>query len=477
MSNLAAQVTALPSSFRDPSGYVFRQDGTIYRRVTALGMPDYRLLMDSGLYSDLSSVGLLIPHEEVDSVDNLARAGSDSSDAPPLTLRPQQLEFVSYPYEWCFSQLKDAALTTLAIQKAAIAKDMWLKDASAYNIQFHQGQPVFIDTLSLEAFRDGSPWPAYKQFCQHFLAPLALMALVDIDLSQLLRVHLDGVPLPLASKLLPASSKLKPGLLVHIHLHAAAQRRFSEGQTAEAKAAQPRMTKHGLLGIIDGLEGAIHGLNYQPKGTVWGDYYANTNYTSAAMQQKLQLVGELFHSITPTPVSVWDLGANNGEFSRIASRDGIPTVAWDIDPAAVEQNYRMARDAKETSMLPLVQDLTNPSPGLGWAGQERESVAERGPVDAIFALALIHHLAITNNVPLPEIARYFATLCAGHLLIEWVPDTDSQVQRLLNQHDGPVYGYTQEGFESAFTEFFEIATKCTIPGTERTLYLLKKSAG
>ena len=243
---------------------------------------------------------------------------------------------------------------------------MWLKDASAYNLQFHQGKPVFIDTLSLEPTREGAPWPAYKQFCQHFLAPLALMALVDIDLGHLLRVYLDGVPLPLASALLPGSTKLKPGLLTHIHLHAAAQRHFADGQSAKQSEPAPnqKMTRNALLGIIDSLEGTVNGLRWQPRGTVWGDYYANTNYSAQSLSQKGQIVAELLAAIEPRPATVWDLGANNGEFSRIATRAGISTVAWDIDPAAVEQNYRQCRETGETLLLPLLQDLTNPRPSL-----------------------------------------------------------------------------------------------------------------
>lgn len=209
MSRSDAGGVAVHASFRDPSGYVFRKGDTVYRHVNSRGIPAYRNLMDSGLYDDLVSAELLIPHQEVE-IEPFGGMSGTGGAGMRLTLRPEQIGFISYPYEWCFSLLKDAALTTLAVQQRAISKGMWLKDASAYNIQFHQGRPVFIDTLSLAPLREGAPWPAYKQFCQHFLAPLALMANVASDLGQLLRVHIDGIPLPLASTLLPASTNFRP---------------------------------------------------------------------------------------------------------------------------------------------------------------------------------------------------------------------------------------------------------------------------
>ena len=187
-------------SFRDPSGFVYERDGVLYRRVHRSYAAHYDRLMDSGLYAALVGDGLLVPHEEVG-----PRGGEQD---PYATLRPERVAFVSYPYEWCFSQLKDAALTTLRIQERALGFDMTLKDASAYNIQFHRGRPVLIDTLSFECYEEGVPWVGYRQLCQHFLAPLALMAHRDVRLGGLLRLHLDGIPLDLASTLLPARTRL-----------------------------------------------------------------------------------------------------------------------------------------------------------------------------------------------------------------------------------------------------------------------------
>jgi hypothetical protein len=403
---------------------------------------------------------LLIPHVEVD------QPPADSKLAFKV-IQPERVPFISYPYEWSFSQLKDAALATLSIQKRALKLDMSLKDASAYNIQFVRGKPTLIDTLSFELYKEGEPWVAYKQFCQHFLAPLALMAYRDVRLSQLLRVYIDGVPLNLASELLPAKTKFNFGLLTHIHIHAGAQKRYSDKAVTPRKGA---MSKQALTGLIESLEATVKKLEWKPAGTEWGDYYDNTNYTDSAFEHKKQLVKEW--SEEKKPALVWDLGGNTGVFSREAALSGAFTVSFDIDPAAVEQNYRTVKAQKEQNILPLVLDLTNPSPALGWDNAERDSFGARGPADMILALAVIHHLAISNNVPLPQLADFFAAHCKW-LVIEFVPKSDSQVKRLLASREDIFPNYTREGFEAAFSERFEIHKCEAVRDSERALYLLE----
>ena len=452
------------ASFRDPSGFLFTRDGILYRQVNRNYQAAYDRLMDSGLYEELTRTGRLIPHEEVE----IAPA---ETDAAYKILYPEPLAFISYPYEWSFSQLKDAALATLVIQKRVFEKGMVLKDSSAYNIQFHKGRPVLIDTLSFDIYQEGDPWVAYRQFCQHFLAPLALMSLNDIRLSQLLRVYIDGVPLDLASELLPGRTRLNFGLLSHIHLHASAQRRYADKALDPAVSAR-KMSRISFLGLIDGLKSAVEKLKWEPGGTEWSDYYDATagHYSSAAQEHKLAAVSAFLEKIQPK--TVWDLGANTGLFSRQASDQDIFTVAWDIDPGAVEQNYRQIKAAKEQHLLPLVLDLTNPSPGIGWAGRERMSLLERGPAEAVLALALIHHLAIGNNVPLARLANFFRE-AGKNLIIEFVPKEDSQVQLLLASREDIFPDYTVEAFETAFTRHFEILETVDIQDTPRRLYLME----
>lgn len=454
------------ASFRDPSGFLFSRGGILYRQVNRAGADDYARFMESGLYEKLVKANLLVPHVEVD------EKPADEAIAFKV-IRPERVAFISYPYEWSFSELKDAALATLSIQRRSLKAGMSLKDASAYNIQFVNGKPTLIDTLSFEIYKEGKPWDAYRQFCQHFLAPLALMSLVDIRLGQLLRVYIDGVPLDLASRLLPFSTRLSFGLLTHIHIHASAQTKYADSasQRVGESTSQRGMSKNGFIGLIDSLEATIKKLTWKPAGTEWGNYYEITNYSDAGFAHKKEIISGWLTKIAPK--SVWDLGANNGEFSRLASDAGISAVAWDIDPSAVEQNYLRLKSEKEQNLLPLLLDLTNPSPALGWDNAERDSLAQRGPADAVFALALIHHLAISNNVPLSRLADFFAGL-SRWLIIEWVPKSDSQVEKLLRTRKDIFETYTREGFESAFGTRFHIREAVNVRESERTMVLLEK---
>jgi len=451
---------SIPGSFRDPSGFVFCQQDSVYRQVNRVYRDNYDYLMGSGLYEALVKAALLVPHQEV------GVAYAKTSDAYKV-LKPNLIPFISYPYEWCFSQLKDAALTTLRIQKIALDFGMTLKDSSAYNIQFSKGKPILIDLLSFEKYREGQLWVPYRQFCQHFLALLALMSYKDIRLSQLLRTYLDGIPLDLASMLLPFRTRFRFSLLSHIHLHAKSQKHFANNPP---KKRQYRVSRISLLGLIDDLESATKKLCWQPMGTEWADYYDETNYSSIAMTHKREIVAEFLNRINPE--FVWDLGANTGSFSRISADKGIETISLDIDPAAVERNYLECKQKGETNLLPLWIDLTNPSPGIGWANQERTPLFERGPADTVLALALIHHLAISNNLPFSKIAEFLHRICKS-LIIEFVPKSDSQVQRLLFTREDIFPDYTQPAFEKIFVEYFAIICCEKIRNTERTLFLMQ----
>ncbi|HDQ35109.1 MAG TPA: SAM-dependent methyltransferase, partial [Chloroflexi bacterium] len=324
--------SAVGGSFRDPSGFVFVVEGQVYRQINQVYREDYDRLMTSGLYAALTRDGLLIPHTEADPA--LAQG-----ERAYKVLQPERLPFISYPYEWAFDQLRDAALLTLRIQRAALEHGMSLKDASAYNVQFVGCRPALMDTLSFEAYREGEPWVAYRQFCQHFLAPLALMAYRDVRLSSLLRVHIDGVPLDLASRLLPLSTRFRTPLLLHIHLHAKAQRRYADSDVGGAALARGRqVSRISLLGLLDSLESGLRKLRWRENETAWADYYAHTNYSTAALDAKAAQVARFLEEAGPQRVC--DLGANTGRFSRLASARGAFTVAADVDPGAVNLAYR-----------------------------------------------------------------------------------------------------------------------------------------
>jgi ribosomal protein L11 methylase PrmA len=451
------------ASFRDPSGFLFYHSGELYRQVNQAYQTNYDHLMQSGLYDRLMDQGLMVPHTEVEDVS------PPNPEIAYRILHPERVDFISYPYEWCFTQLRGAALTTLRLVRAGLDHGMILKDASAYNLQFHQGRWRLIDTLSFEVYREGEPWVAYKQFCQHFLAPLALMAYRDVRLHRMSRLFIDGIPLDLAADLLPFRTKLRFGLLTHIHLHARSQKRYAD-KAVKRDQIQGKVSQKALVGLLDSLRTTVKGLSVRTDTTEWARYYEETNYSDTAFEEKKKTVSGFIERISPK--EVWDLGANTGAFSRLASDRGIYTVAFDVDPGAVAQNYIQVRQNREINLLPLVMDLTNPSPGLGWAHEERQSFVSRGPAGMVLALALVHHLAISNNVPLPKLADFFHAV-GSTLVIEFVPKSDSQVQRLLRTREDIFDRYTVDGFESAFESKFEILEKSQVAGSERILYLMK----
>lgn len=461
---MRADSTGVSSSFRDPSGFLFMRDGVLLRQINRSYQEDYDHLKKSGLYRKLVEEKLLIPFREVS-------LGLAETPAAYKVIRPEPVPFISYPYEWSFSQLKDAATSTLRVEKIALDYGMTLKDASAYNIQFVDGNPVLIDTLSFEIHKE-KPWVAYRQFCQHFLAPLALASYTDVRLTQLMRIYIDGVPLDLAINLLPRRAFLKPNLLAHLYLHAKSQQFFAGRGPVRNAERELRFRKDQLRSLIGGLAAAVRDLKWEPKGTEWADYYEKTNYSSRAFKQKAIVVEKFIKEAKPK--TVWDLGANTGTFSRISSNRGIPAISFDIDPAAVEINYRQVRDKGESKILPLVMDLTNPSGGIGWANQERRSLIDRGPADTVMALALIHHLAISNNLPFGMIAKFMAEICREFLIIEFVPKEDSQVQRLLSTREDIFDHYTQSDFEREFGKMFTVMGKDPVKGSKRTVYLFKR---
>jgi len=452
---------ASPASFRDPRGFVFTRDGILYRQISHGHAPDYDRLISSGLYQELIDAGSLIAHQEVASELAL------SSDAYKV-IRPERVPFVSYPYEWGFAQLRDAALLTLAVQSAAMTRDMTLRDATAFNVTFHHGRPVMLDTTSLGILEEGQPWVAYRQFCQHFVAPLALMTYRDVRLGQLGRVYLDGIPLDLTRDLLPSRTRTKAGLTMHVRMHAGSQERHEDdARQTERKA----FSRRSFDGLIDSLRRTVESMS-EPKGkSTWRRYYDETDhYSDAASAKKEELVERWIAETDPS--IVWDLGANTGRFSRIATAKGIDTVAIDSDPFCIDQAYEDARRAGDEHLTPIVSDLTNPSPGLGWENRERSSLDERGPADLALALAVIHHLAIANNVPLPLIVDQLAR-SGRAVIVEFVPKTDPKVQRLLRDREDIFGDYSEAAFEESAEERFAISRREAVADSGRTLYLLE----
>lgn len=452
------------SSFRDPSGFIFRQDGHLYRQVNLAYKDDYDHLMGSGLYKKLTNAGMMIPHSETEAVALQNNAGYK-------IIAPQEVPFISYPYEWSFSQLKDAALLTLEIQQQAMKDGMTLKDASAYNVQFVKGRPMLIDTLSFTRYVADQPWVAYRQFCQHFLCPLALMGYREVRLNKLMQTFIDGIPLELASRLLPKMMLKNTGIWLHIHMHAYSQQNLS-GSMQASRIRQAKVKKEALEALCDSLRHTVDRIRWNPGKTYWADYYKHTNYQHAGFEFKKNFIRDAAHIVKPRVV--WDLGANTGIFSRQCAdlTEGL-VVSSDYDAGAVEINYLENRKANIRNILPLVVDLNNPSPDIGWENRERISFIERGPADLVLALALVHHLAISNNLPLARIASFLARV-GKNLVIEFISKDDSQVQKLLATRDDIFTDYSLENFVDAFSTDFVQVKREQIPDSMRELFLFSR---
>ena len=447
------------ASFRDPSGFVFTNNKVVYRQVNLECKDEFDGLMKSGLYKSLTKKGWLIEHRAA------AKSLALSGDVYKV-IKPAKIPFVSYPYEWSFSQLKSAAVLTLKIQLEALRFGMGLKDASAYNVQFVGAKPVFIDTLSFENYEPGKPWVAYRQFCKHFLGPLALMSQVDLQLSKLLVTNLDGVDLGLVSKLLPKKTWLRFGLVSHVHMNAKSQSTFSD---KTGSVGLKKLDKSKLVNLVKHLLSVVESMEFEDKTTEWSDYYDNTNYSKRAFQAKKKLVLRFMKQAKPK--KVLELGANTGEFSKLAEELGAYTLSTDFDVMAVERQVRNLKKGSNKT-LPLVVDVLNPSPAIGWGSVERKSFVERANADVVTALALVHHLGISGNVGFEKMAEGFSEL-GKYLIVEFVGREDSQVAKLLSHRDDDVEAYSEASFESGFKTRYKVLHKRKIAGTKRTLYLMK----
>ena len=453
--------SALHSSFRDPDGYVFSYNGEIFRCVIPSYELAYKQLMSSGLYTHLTDTGALVSHEEV----SLSSSHPLFSEGKRI-LRPMQLPFINYPYEWSFGQLQEAAILTLDVLAASLEHGMILKDASAFNVSWHEGKAIFFDTLSFSLYEDGSPWAGYRQFCSHFLAPLALMSYIDLRMQKLFLTNIDGIPLDLTTKLLPWITRFKPSLSIHLHMHSYLQKK----KAATRDKLQVSLKKKSLYNLIESLRDCVTDLKFPKVRTEWGDYYSNTNYTVEQARNKKSVIMAWLEKVRPSRVA--DLGSNDGTYSILAARSSELVVAMDVDPVAVQANYVMCKDQKQTHVTPLVNDLTAPSPAIGWHCRERSSIFERLRPDLGMALALVHHLSISNNVPFSNIFSMFADM-APTWIIEFVDKKDTQVQRLLTNRPDIFHEYTQSMFEEQAKVQFSIEQRHHIEGTQRTLYLLK----
>ncbi len=450
----------ISSSYRDPSGFVFRSSEGFFRQINFSYQETFEQFIRSGLYKELSEAKLLVMHSEV--INN-------SSSTAYKIIQPEEIPFISYPYEWSFSQLKDAALLTLEIQRRALEKGFTLKDASAFNVQFLHGKPVFIDTLSFDLHQEGSPWAAYRQFCEHFLMPLALASYTDLHSLLMQRNFLDGIPLSLGVTLLPLKARMKFGLMTHLFIHSSFQKKYES--SVVSKKIKRKITLFQTRALIDSLMSVIKKLSVPSKLTTWGEYYQDTNYSKKAMQQKKDIIAGMIQKVNP--ITVLDLGANTGVFSELAAGQANSVISVDFDPLCIERNYLRLKESGTQNILPLTIDLTNPTPALGWELRERTSFTERFSGELTLALALVHHLAIGRNLPFDYIARFTAEL-SKNLIIEFVPKSDSQVQKLLANREDIFPEYNEDGFLKCFQKYYTVIERSPVSDSQRVLFLMQR---
>jgi SAM-dependent methyltransferase len=458
-----------PGSFRDPESRVFYADERVYRALSADGLKDFEALEQSGLLGDDRIVA-------TERAQNGAALRGLLVHEPAGVLQHERIPFVSYPYEWTFSMLKDAALVQLDLLLAALDKDLVLKDSTPYNVQFHGARPVFVDVGSFERLREGEPWIGYRQFCMLYLYPLMLQALKGVDFHPWLRGSIDGITPAQMRGVLSFRDRFRKGVFTNVFLHAKLEQRYADrGGEVKQEVKRAGFKKELLVANVRKMRKVVGRLEWSPPEGVWTAYGERNSYTDDDARRKDDFVREVATSRSWD--LVWDIGCNNGRYSRIAAEGAGTVVAVDADQGPVELLYRDLRTEGNEQILPLTMNLADPSPGLGWRGLERRPLAERGRPDLVLALALVHHVAISANVPVKEFVDWLASLGSA-LVIEFPTREDPMVQKLLApKRDGLHPDYELEYFERVLGEAFEVERSERLESGTRVLYFARPKRG
>lgn len=476
-----------PGSFRDPSGYVFTDGQRVLRALGEKGRAEYEAARACGLIDAACERGLLIASRQV-TLDGLADALRGArGEVPVQVIEHPRIPLITYPYEWTFAQLRDAALQHLELQLLALAHDFELSDATAYNMQFNIGQsnigqfnvgqsntgaalPLHIDVLSLRRYREGRPWEGYHQFCRQFLFPLLLESVRGVPFQRWYRGSLDGLALDEIKRLIPAWRRFTSlNLLLHVQLQASAVGRASSNDLSGRQIVLPNIPKSRYRSMLEGLRDWIAALKSgRPQKTYWADYASLNSYDDTEKRQKLAFVEKMAKQWQAH--AALDVGGNSGDYSEAALAGGAQRAfCVDSDVDALEVAYAKRR----AGLLPLVMDWSDPSPGQGWAGAERSTLQQRLEVDMVLALAVVHHIVIGGNVPLEAfVERLFAH--GQNVIVEFVPKHDPMVQGLLRSREDIFPDYTQEAFEQMLQRHASIEETCPIRDGGRILYACRR---
>jgi hypothetical protein len=456
-----------PASFRDPASSVVYLDGRVLRGLTKQGADDFRALAAAPFFARAMADGRLVGTWPV-SLEGLPH--SQRGESWVGVLEHQRIPFVTYPYEWTFSMLRDAALAHLDLLLEALDAGLTMKDGSAYNLAFAGGRPVFIDVGSFQPVRQGEPWAGYRQFCQTMLYPLLLQAHKDVRFQPWLRGQVGGIQPQELTRLFVGRDRLRSGVLKHVVLHGAMDRRHSGSRAQDTQRALQAAGFSTQLqrAAVAAIRKLVAGLEWRRSASQWSHYQATSSYSDAERELKAAFVE---HALEGKDARlVFDLGGNDGSYSRVAARHAELVVCADSDDLVLDGLYRSLQRDGEQRVLPAYLDLADPSPGLGWRGQERAGFFDRARPDAVLALALLHHLAITGNVPLAQLVDWLAGL-GGRLVVEFVDPTDPMADRLLaNKPPGMHADWRREPFEHLLQARFDVVDRQQLPSGTRTLY-------
>jgi ribosomal protein L11 methylase PrmA len=454
-------VAAEPGSYRDPSGGIFLVDGHVYRTVMPVAIGNFEAVEASGALKPLLADGLLVPWQTAP-----RESMGEWADGASLVLEHPRLAFISYPYEWTFSALKDAALLHLDIHLRVLEQGLTLSDATAYNVQFAGPRPVFIDRLSFRPYRQGEIWAGHRQFCEQFLNPLLLTALCQVPYHAWYRGSVEGIRSADLDRMLPLRRKLSWNVLTHVVMQASFER-AARKPAKDLAGTSITLPLPAFRRMLEGLRRWIARL--EPSGTgqtVWRDYAEDNSYSSEQARQKRSLIVEFAGGVRPA--MLWDIGCNTGDYAKAALEGGAGSViGLDADLGALELAW--ARAKKEgLAFTPLYLDFANPSPSQGWAEAERGGLGRRARADALIALALVHHLAIGRNVPLRQVVHALVGL-APTGVIEFVPKSDPMVQDMLRFREDIFPDYTEAHFDTCLGEVARVVKSVPIAGGERKL--------
>ena len=453
-----------PGSFRDPLSKVFLSNGSVVRAFTEAGAKDIDAIWDKPFIQKALASGDLIE-------SNIVEPSSVGLEAPwSKAMTHPLVPFISYPYEWTFSMLKDAALLQLEMTRGALADGIGVKDATPYNVQFIGSRAQFIDAGSFERRRKGDPWYGYRQFCEMFLYPLMLQGYLGVGYQSFLRGSVNGISPDVMRKLLPASIRRpRKGRLTHVVLHAAAQNRFADSDVnMKSGAAKAGMNASVLDATLKKLTGIVQKLSLGDKKSTWSEYSERGHYIESSLDEKQRFVRDAVASAPRK--QVWDIGCNDGVFSRIAAQHADYVVAMDADPLVIDRLYNTLKSEKNSQILPLYVDMSDSGGGIGWRGRERPGIFDRGNPDIVLVLAVIHHLAITFNVPLAAQLDLFRDL-TPEMVIEMPHADDPMVKKLLvNKRAGIHDDFNLEVFERLLNERFTVKSKMLLSSGTRTIF-------